>query len=495
MTRCFSFILGFATVFGFAPYRLFLLPVLTVGALFLLWRAAQSAKQAAGLGFFFGLGYFLAGVHWVYISLHDFGAMHPLLAGLATLLFCAYLALFPALVAALTHYLKGTEGWRLIVVMPALWVAGEGLRGSLFTGFPWLALGYSQIPESPLAGFAPVAGIYAVSLGVALGAGCLAYVWVTTRSLTRWATGLFGACLAISGVGLQNIEWSEPSGAPLKVSLLQGNIAQEQKFVPENILDILELYTNLVKLSSGQLIILPETAFPIFAHQIPDQYWQSVQQHAEQLNGDVLLGVPQRHPSTGQYYNSVVSVGVAPTQIYSKQHLTPFGEFIPLRPLIAWIYDHWLNMPLADFSPGGKQQAPFGVAGQQVALHICYEALFGDELRHFFPQATLLANVSNDAWFGASIGPEQHLQIAQARALEMSRPMLRATNTGVTAIIDHRGREVRRLASFAVGILEEKVSGREGTTPYVRWGDRIIFILAVGLLSISLALFWRRRKA
>lgn len=494
MIRLFSFILGFATVFGFAPYRLFLLPVLTVSALFLLWRTSLSAKQAAGLGFFFGLGYFLAGVHWVYISLHDFGAMHPLLAGLATLLFCAYLALFPALVGTLTYYLKGTDGWRLMVVMPALWVAGEGLRGSLFTGFPWLALGYSQIPESPLAGFAPVAGVYAVSLSVALSAGCLAYLLVATRSLTRWATAFFGACLAISGVGLQSIEWSEASGAPLKVSLLQGNIAQEQKFVPEHILDTLELYTDLVKTSSGQLIILPETALPIFAHQVPDQYWQSLQRHAEQLNGDVLVGVPQRHPSTGQYYNSVVSVGVAPTQVYSKHHLTPFGEFIPLRPLIAWIYDHWLNMPLADFSPGGKEQSPFVVAGQQVALHICYEALFGDELRHFFPQATLLANVSNDAWFGASIGPEQHLQIAQARALEMSRPMLRATNTGVTTIIDHRGREAHRLASFAVGILEEEVAGRAGATPYVRWGDRFIVIVIMGLLAMSLARVWFRGK-
>ncbi|RPI40653.1 MAG: apolipoprotein N-acyltransferase, partial [Betaproteobacteria bacterium] len=259
------------------------------------------------------------------------------------------------------------------------------------------------------------------------------------------------------------------------------------KWRPEQVLSTLNLYDSMIRASRSQLIILPETAVPLFLHDVPESFLEGVAMHARRLGADVLVGLPERGQGRA-YFNSVVSIGTSPSQAYRKSHLVPFGEFIPLRPLLAPIVES-LAIPLTDFSRGDIGQRPLAVAGQRVAVNICYEDAFGEEIIRQLPEATLLVNVSNVAWFGDSIAPMQHLQIAQMRALETGRPMLRATNTGMTAVVDVRGRVVASAATFTTESVEAHVSGYTGTTPYVRFGNSLavalaaLFLIAAGTLK------------
>ncbi|MCW5604834.1 MAG: apolipoprotein N-acyltransferase [Burkholderiales bacterium] len=498
-----AFFLGAATVTGYAPFSLFLLPVVTLVLLFILWRGQPTPQHAAGTGFAFGLGLFLGGVSWIYVSLHDFGAMPMPLAAAATLLFCAYLALFPALAGYLVTRvpLRNGTGVRFAIFAPAVWTLLEWTRGWLFTGFPWLALGYSQVPAGPLAGYAPVLGIYGVTLATAASAGLIVALWARAtagngnatadaKKVTAWrrvsSAVAHPSCLALAALwlgssGLKQIDWTIPQGDPVPVSLLQGNVAQDLKWREDHVETTLKTYRALTEASDSRLIILPETALPLFLHDVPSGYLQALAAHARRNGGDILIGIPEKMRS-GDYYNSVISLGRAPVQRYRKSHLVPFGEFIPLRPVLGWIVSV-LAIPLQDFSRGGTDQQPLEVAGQRVAVNICYEDAFGVEIIRQLPQATLLVNVSNVAWFGRSIAPRQHLQISQARALETGRYMLRATNTGVTAIIDQRGRVVQSAPEFSTAAVTGPVQGYQGATPYVRWGDYAVF----GLLLLLIA--------
>jgi len=477
---------GAATVAGFAPFGLFPLPVVTLATLGVLALRARTPRSAFALGFVFGLGMFLAGVSWVYVSLHDFGAMPAPLAALATLLFCAVLALFPAGAAWACRRAAARPALAVALVLPGAWVLLEWLRGWILTGFPWLALGYSQIPSSPLAGYAPVAGIYGVSLAVALSAGALAALFVSGRrgpALLAHPAPAALTALWLAGHILLQVQWTAPSGAPLKVSLLQGNVAQDLKWREERVRPTLERYLELARASDGRLVVLPETALPLFLGDVPADYLVALGATARERNGDLLVGVPER-PARREYYNSVISLGAAPPQTYRKVHLVPFGEFIPFRPVLEWIVNV-LAIPLSDFTRGSPDQRPLAVAGERVAVNICYEDAFGEEIIRQLPEATLLVNVSNVAWFGRSIAPRQHLQISQARALETGRYMLRSTNTGVTAIVDPRGRVVRAAPEFETAIVSGEVRGHAGATPYVRLGNLPAILLALALTAIG----------
>ena len=472
--------LGALAIAGFAPWGWFLAPVLALAALFYSART-DSVRVATGKGFAFGLGYFGGGVSWVYVSLHDFGMMPLPLAAVATVLFCAFLALFPAAALALSARLGRAGGWRWLAAATGAWLLVEWSRGWLFTGFPWLSLGYSQVPASPLAGYAPVLGVYGLSGLVALSAAApvLRKTWSLALLLALW-TG---------GWALQSVEWTQPVGRPLSVSLLQGAVAQELKFRPDKQAETLRDYLRLTQASASRLIVLPETALPMFLDDVPTGYLARLRKHARGQVGDVLLGVPERL-ADGRYFNSVISLGQAPTQTYRKQHLVPFGEFVPWG--FGWIVDY-LHIPLSDFSRGDETQSPLAVAGQKVAVDICYEDAFGEEIIRALPAATLLVNVSNDAWFGNSASPWQHLQIAQMRALETGRHMLRANNTGITAAIDHKGRVVVRLDPFVQGVLHTQAQGYEGLTPYARFGNGPVVALAV-LALLLIRLVPRRRN-
>ncbi len=500
-----AFVLGAATVAGFAPLRLFFLPLLTLAALFILWRRSRTPASAGLLGFAFGLGLFLFGTSWVYVSLHDFGAMPAALAALATLLFCVILSLLPAAAGYATARLHVPPAMTLGIIAPVCWTLGEWVRSWIFTGFPWLAMGYSQIPSSPLAGFAPVLGIYGVSLATAMTAGLLALLWEHTRMADGTKSGrkvpsfilhpssFILVALWACGFGLKQVSWGEPVGAPVAVSLIQGNIAQDLKWRAERVAPTLERYRSMVFRSDSRLIVLPETALPLFLEQVPPQYFAELAAHARRNGGDVLIGIVEGSPRGG-YYNSVISLGASTTQRYRKSHLVPFGEFIPLRPVLGWIVNA-LAIPLQDFARGSHDQRPLKLAGQRVAVNICYEDAFGEEIIRQLPEATLLVNVSNVAWFGRSIAPQQHLQISQARALESSRPMLRATNTGVTAIIDPRGEVVAAAPEFTRATVSHLVQGYAGATPYVRWGNHAVLVLCAVMVAVPLLREKRRSRS
>jgi apolipoprotein N-acyltransferase len=478
---------GGASVAAFGDWNLFPLPVLALGVLFFAWTRAAAPAAAAALGFAFGAGLFLVGVSWVYVSLHDFGMMPAPLAAIATLLFCLYLALFPAAVGYLQARWPVPLPARLMLVIPALWMLAEWARSWLFTGFPWLVFGYSQV-DGPLAGFAPLLGVLGVSFLAAAAAGALAILASAVSARTRALSAGVLVALVAAGWALRGIEWTAPVGDPLAVSLVQGNIPQELKFVEGRFESTLETYGRLVEHSKGRLVVLPETALPRFLHEVPPEYVERLKRTLAARGGDVLVGVPILDPDR-RYYNAVVSLGSAPLQAYAKSHLVPFGEFVP--PGFGWIVAV-LRIPLSDFARGPETQRPLAVAGQRAALNVCYEDAFGPEIIRQLPEATLLVNVSNVAWFGDSAAPAQHLRIARMRSLEAGRYMLRATNTGVTAVVDPRGTVAARLPSFTEGVLEARVQGREGATPYVRAGN--LPVLAVTALSAVAALVVVRRR-
>lgn len=484
-----TLLLGAVTVLGFAPFYFFPVPVITLALLFYFWRKCVSSMQAALLGFSFGMGMFGAGVTWIYVSLHDFGGMPVPIAVFTLLLLCAYLSLFPALTGWLSAKLRITHSVAWLMVIAALWMLSEWLRGTLFTGFPWLALGYSQVPASPLAGFAPVIGVYGVTLILVTSAGLLS-LWLE-RGLRTWRYLLPLGVIWLAGFSLQQADWVKPEGEPVTVSLVQGNIAQDLKWREDHVITTMETYARLIQESNSRLIVTPEISIPLFNDVVPPAYLAHLAAHAQENNGDVLIGLAE-HASNGndEYYNTMFSFGVSPNQRYRKHHLVPFGEFIPLKPVFGWIINV-LEIPLSDFSRGGVDQQPMNLAGQRVAVNICYEDVFGEEIINQLPQATLLVNVSNDAWFGRSIGPKQHLQISQMRALETGRYMLRSTNTGVTAIINQRGEVLQEIDVFVTAALHGEAQGYTGATPYVRFGNSLVLGLAGLALLIGLLLTLR----
>jgi len=478
-----AFFWGLLAVGGFAPVSVFPVTVISLAGLFWLWEHANGKRAASRLGFFFGLGLFSAGISWLYIAQHDYGDMPFLLAIATTVLFAAFLALFPALIGYLQARLRPPSWARLMLVMPALWVLSEWMRGLLFTGFPWLTMGYSQISESPLTGYAPVFGVYGVSLVIAISAGLLVLSWEMRRN----ARG--GMALAIllffwgMGWGLRAIEWTQPKGETFRVALLQGNIPQDLKFNEGRLAETLDKYIKLVLQSDAHLTVFPETALPLFRHELPQYYEDFLIRHARKRGGDILVGAFETE--RGLHYNSVFTLGTSNSQGYRKNHLVPFGEFIPLRPVLGWVINEVLHIPMADLTRGGERQPVLQIAGQRVAVQICYEDVFGEEVIRYLPEASLLVNVSNDAWYGKSHAAMQHNQIAQMRALETGRMMLRATNTGVTSIIRPDGSIQMMLPQHKEGVLAGEVQGYEGSTPYVRWGNAAVLLLLTGMLLVA----------
>jgi apolipoprotein N-acyltransferase len=485
-----SALLGALATLGYAPIGWFPLPILTLAVLF--WLARNVApRRAFLLGWSYGLGLFLAGVSWVYVSISTYGGMPAPIAALATLLFCAFIALLPGLAVLLAARLSAPGAARIGFALPAAWALLEWTRGWIFSGFPWLALGYSQVPESPLVGFAPMLGVYGVTLLAALSAGALAML--AARPKQSFA---FLALLWLGGWGLQQIDWTKPTGAPVTVALVQGNISQDMKFLPEELNKTLRHYARAVLASEARLIILPETALPVFLSDLPRDYLAMLGDHAKGRGGDVVLGVPEydgkNTNGSERYFNSIINLGGSPAARYRKVHLVAFGEFVPFG--FRWAVD-MMSIPLGDFTRGEVDQPALAAAGEKLAVNICYEDTFGEERIHAARDATLLVNVSNDAWFGASWAPWQHLQIGAMRSLEAGRWQLRGNNTGITAILDDKGRVRGQLAPFTAGTLTGTAQGRTGTTPYLIWGNWAFLALVAALLLVSARLTRRNHMA
>ncbi|MBS1134931.1 MAG: apolipoprotein N-acyltransferase [Burkholderiaceae bacterium] len=446
---------GAVHALAFAPWNLPWLQVLALALLFALAARARSPGQAALLGLAFGLGWFGVGVSWVYISMHVYGQMPAVLAALATAAFCVFLATYPAM--------------------------------ALLTGFPWLASGYAHT-DGPLAGFAPLLGVYGVTLAAALLAGALALV--TLPFAQRGARGYAWTAASLvlllgAGMALGPLRWTEPAGAPITVKLVQANIPQDTKFTAAGMTRAFEDHWALMQGPRADLVALPESVFPVPLEFVPVE--------AVERRSGLIFGVFIEEPGNA-YFNS--AVGWAPDatawQRYSKQHLVPFGEFIPWG--FRWFVD-LMKMPIGDQQRGGPDQLPMQLAGQRIAVNICYEDLFGHVIRrawHDPEQApTIMLNMSNLAWFRDSIALPQHLQISRMRALETQHPMLRATNTGATAIIDARGSVVAQLPLQTAGALDGTVQGMRGTTPFIRLGNALALLLALAF-AIAAGLFSRR---
>lgn len=472
---------GAVTALSFAPFGFFPLAPLMLAALMVLWRGA-GPRRAAWLGWWFGLGLFGVGVSWVYVSMHDYGYMAPPLAAFATLLFVAAMALFPALVGAAQAYWRHPSlVWHSLAVIPGFWVLTEWLRAWIFTGFPWLTLGYSQI-DSPLAGLAPWLGVYGISLAVALSAGLLA-VWSTPVHRRDWR---FGAGLvAVWGVAALAgaMGWTTPHGDRLRVTLIQGNVPIAFKWQPSYRSAILERYRTLSEENrDSDLIVWPEGAIPAYYDDIDPAWLDSLKAMAGASRTEILFGVVDReqHGNETRYYNAVASVN-DPTARYRKRHLVPFGEYPPMDPLFRWLM-RAMHIPMSDFSAGPADQRPILVAGQPVAVSVCYETAFGAELRDYLPQATVLLNVSENGWFGRSFGPHQLLEMTRLRARETGRPVLRADNAGLSAVIDFTGRVQAISPQFRQAVVSASVQPMTGATPYVRLGDLPAVLVALGLL-------------
>ena len=480
---------GLLAVLGFAPFGVYPLTVFSLIILFTQWLNAENARDAAKIGWVFGLGLIGAGIGWIYIALHDYGDMPFILASLGTALFAAFLALFPAAVGYVQAKLNAPAWIRLTLVMPALWVLSEWIRGLIFTGFPWLTFGYSQVAASPLTGYAPLLGVFGVSLVLAVSAGLFSLLWLARWSRQGKIAGVILTILWIVGVTLREVEWTQPQGEPIKVALAQGNIPQEMKFRDETLIGTLETYRKLIQQSDARLIVLPETALPLQRQEVPENYAAILREHARKNGGDIIIGAFEGEQ--GLYYNSVFTLGTAASQSYRKNHLVPLGEFIPLRPVLGWLINEVLNIPMGDLARGGIAQLPLNVAGQKIAVNICYEDAFGEEIIRALPEATLLVNVSNDAWYGNSHAAAQHNQLSQMRALETGRMVLRATNTGVTSIIGRSGHILQMLPQHEEGLLTGQVQGYVGSTPYVRWGNAMMLVMLGAMLGTA---WWLRKK-
>ena len=494
------------------------LPLLAI-ALLAAQVGRATPRQAAALGWAFGCGWLGAGTWWLFISLHRYGGLPALLAVAAVALLSALLSIYLALGMAWVARQRSGQLRADAARFAAAWLAAELARGVIFTGFPWLATGYSQV-DGPLAVLAPWLGVYALGalvagLAAGLGLAAQAVLWpaapgsigqsarrpLRTAGLALAVVLTVLALPAAWGVWRGAPQFTQPSGS-LRVALLQTNVSQDEKFAVEHMPASLAWVAAQLLAAQADLVVAPETAVPLLPDQLNELapgYWDALQQHFGQPGGPVaLVGVPLGSYEQG-YSNSVVGLSAngaaysaAAAYRYDKSHLVPFGEFIPTG--FHW-FTELMNIPLGDFNRGPLNAPSFAVRGERVAPNICYEDLFGEELALRFADParapTILANVSNIGWFGDTIAVPQHLQISRFRTLELQRPMLRATNTGATAVIDHRGVVTAALAPFTRGVLLATVQGRSGLTPFARWSA------AVGLWPLwalaALGLAWPRQ--
>jgi apolipoprotein N-acyltransferase len=469
---------GAASVLAFAPFSLALLLPPLLALLFVTWRYAASAGRAAALGYAFGLGLMGFGVFWLRISIAQFGGVPAPMAVVITLGFIALMAVFFALAGWLAWRLRPRSDvvW-LVTVVPGVWTLVEWLRGWFLTGFPWLSAGYSQI-DSPLAGFGPVLGVFGISLAVALSAGLLA-LWRRPGAVV--------ALLALWGVGhgLSLVSWSQAAAEPFQVSLLQASVPQSDKWRAQVRQPTIDWYLRAtLEAPDSQLVIWPETAVPAFRAEVEQTLLEPLHELLRAEGRDVVLGIVDGDPD-GAYYNAMLSLGVSGRDHYHKRHLVPFGEYLPLDRWTRPVLD-FLQIPMSDFTLGGDREPVLSLVGQPVGMNICYEDAYADEVIRALPRATLLINASNDAWFGDSLAPHQHLEIARMRSLETARFLLRATNTGISAVIDERGKITSRSPQFVPAVLTETVRPLQGVTPFVRWGHGGVVALAILLVAVPL---------
>ncbi|MGD9888568.1 MAG: apolipoprotein N-acyltransferase [Halothiobacillaceae bacterium] len=552
LARLLALLIGAALPLAFAPFDLWIIAPLSLAGLFLLWRDA-TPREAGILGYTFGLGMFGVGTSWIFVSMHHFGEAIVPVAGLITLVFAAIMAIFPALAGGLAARLAPAKSLiRLLLAMPLAWMLLELIRGEFLGGFPWLNLGASQI-ASPLAGLGPVLGEYGMSLAVVLSAAWLLGLLqippapllqrgvkdTRTSALEADTAPLFqrgvedtrtsaleadtppffqrggentstgtktprvffvlGSALPLialwtGGSALQRMVWVEAAGAPISTAIVQGNVEQSRKFDPAVFQATLELYRDLTasQAADARLVVWPETAVPDTVEQAAP-FLIEMQDAARARGQSIVAGVFDQDKK-GNYYNALLALPVQGGRYY-KRHLVPFGEYLPLRFLIE-PFRGLIQVPMSDLSSGSENQALLQLAGHSAGASICYEATLARKINTALPEAAFLINASNDAWFGDSLAPHQHLQIAAMRSLETGRWMVRATNTGISALINQHGEVVARTPQFEQAVLRGEITPMQGATPFVIFGAWPVWILSVlGIFALGIARYMTAERS
>ncbi len=491
VSRLIVFLIGCATTLVFAPAEwAFLAPLLILPLLFI--ALTVSPRDAAAHYFWFGFGLFLTGTYWIYISVHVFGNAALWIAVLLMVGLSLIMATFLWFAGWLTSRLSHGEPWRILFVGPAAWVLIEWLRGWVLTGFPWLAHGYGQI-DTPLAGWAPVLGIYGVSLMLLFSTAAI-LVAIMTAGSQRLIALLLVVFPWIAGGMLGTVGWTESYGDPIRTTIIQGGIPQDQKWLREQRDATLDFYrSSTLGVPESELIIWPEVAIPARHDQV-ENYLGLINGDARRNKQTVLLGILEYSSERSLepiVYNSVFLLGGEERQVYRKRHLVPFGEYFPVPASIR----EWMrmqNLAYSDLSAGDDIQPLLtAINGTKLAVAICYEDAYGAEQLYAFPGADVLINVSNDAWFGDSIAPHQHLQIARMRALEVGRYAVRATNNGISAFIGPFGELLKSGKQFEADIMTSDIQARKGMTIYAGAGNWPVNVVCFVLLGI----FWIRSRA
>lgn len=491
VSRLLVFAIGCASTLTFAPVEWSILaPLLTLPLLFI--ALTVSPKDAAAHFFWFGFGFFLTGTYWIYVSVHVFGNAALWIAILAMVGLSCVLATFLWLAGWVMSRLVHGEPWRLYFIGPAAWVIAEWLRGWVLTGFPWLAQGYGQI-DSALAGWAPILGVYGVSLMMMFGTAAILVAIMTTGRDRIIALPLIVLPWIVGGL-LGSIDWTEPEGKVIRTTIVQAGIPQDQKWLASQRQATLDFYrSSTLSVPDSELVIWPEVAIPALDTSVTE-YLDIVERDARRNRQTVLLGILEESTERSvdrKIFNSVLMLGSNERQVYRKRHLVPFGEYFPVPASVR----EWMkmqNLPYSDLSAGSDVQ-PLLIAanGALLSLAICWEDAYGAEHLYAFPEAGILINVSNDAWFGDSIAPHQHLQIARMRALELGRYVVRSTNTGISAFIGPDGKLQQVGKQFEPEVMTANIRAYKGTTVYADYGNWPALFLSFLILGV----FWIRSRA
>lgn len=498
-----SFMLGLALVFCYAPFSYYWLIFLLLPS-WLYTLHGKSVKAATKQGFIFAFGWFSAGISWVHVSIDQFGGL-PLIASiLLMVLLCLYLALFLALACYLAAHFSHLKKLNLWLLLP-FWLLAEFLRGVLLTGFPWLTLGYSQI-DGPLAAFAPIIGERGLSAMVIMISIAMVYI---VKQHKRFLHIAFLVAISLASLLLQNTAWVSLTGESVKTVMVQGNIKQEMKWAPELTWPTMLKYLDLTRQHyPADIVIWPESAITAVEPSTQAQDFLQIVQNSTLLNNSsVISGIIDYNINNKNYYNNLIVLGKASLtdeqgsyqynnkNRYAKHHLLPIGEFVPfadwLRPIAPFF-----NLPMSSFSRGDYVQDNLIANGYHLLPLICFEVAFAEQLSaNFSNQTDLLLTVSNDAWFGDSHGPHQHLEIVRMRALEFGRPFLRATNNGITAVVDHQGNILKQIPQFEQAVLSTQVPLVTGLTPYARYTRVIDFTIALLLLVFAFIRRWQEKTS
>lgn len=474
---------------AFSPYDLWFIGFISPAILFFLWQTA-TPRQGFYRGYVYGLGMFGAGVNWLHISINLFGGVNIVGAYIITYALVTFLAIYPALAGFIYRkYFSKNQILYLLLIIPAIWTFFEWCRSWIFTGFPWLNLGYTQT-DTWLAGFAPLLGIYGITWLTTLCAALIVCIFIANRKQKILAC-IALVFIAIVSFSIKNIQWTTPDSKTRTIALIQGAIPQKIKWDRKNLKHTLDVYAKQSKPYWGSdLIIWPETALPIFYDQAAPLI-DVLHLQAMLYQTDILTGIPIHDNKDNKYFNSIISIGTDPG-VYNKRHLVPFGEYLPMDSLLRPILDS-IHIPMSSFSSGNGKPLLYA-AGIPIGVSICYEDVFGEEIIDALPEARLLVNVSNDAWFGDSLAPHQHLQMARMRAIETGRFLLRATNTGISAIIDEKGKLIGVSPQFKPGALHGTIRTFTGATPYSVYGNYPVVILSILAMIIGFFIDKKRKK-